>query len=142
MVTKNTSTARDVDAYLSRLPKESRATLEKLRRTVKSTVPEAVEVISYQIPTFKYQGRMLVWYAGFAAHCSFFPGAGPISEHQSELESFQTSKGTIRFTTDHPLPASLIKKLVKTRVRLNEEHQQKREAAKGKAERKGGRQPR
>jgi uncharacterized protein YdhG (YjbR/CyaY superfamily) len=132
MVTKNTSTARDVDAYLSRLPKESRAALEKLRQTVKATVPEAIEVISYQIPTFKYHGRMLVSYAGFSAHCSFFPGIGPIVTHQSELKAFQTSKGTIRFTTDKPLAASLIKKLVKTRVRLNEANQKQREAAKSK----------
>ena len=142
MVTKNTSTARDVDAYLSRLPKESRAALEKLRQTVKSTVPEAVEVISYQIPTFKYHDRMLVSYAGFSAHCSFFPGIGPIIEHQSELESFQTSKGTIRFTTDKPLPPALIKKLVKTRIRLNEANQKRRESAKTKGPSKDSRKRR
>jgi uncharacterized protein YdhG (YjbR/CyaY superfamily) len=132
MVTRNTSASRDVDAYLSRLPKESRVALEKVRQTVKSTVPDAIEVISYQIPTFKYQGRMLVSYAGFSAHCSFFPGTGPIVAHQSELKAFQTSKGTIRFTTDQPLPVSLIKKLVKTRVRLNEASQKRRETAKSK----------
>lgn len=142
MATKNTRTARDVDAYLSRLPKESRAVLEKLRQTVKSTVPEAVEVISYQIPTFKYQGRMLVSYAGFSAHCSFFPGIGPIVAHQDELKSFQTSKGTIRFTTDKPLPASLVKKLVKTRIRLNDANQKKRDAAKSKGPRKDSRKRR
>ena len=75
--TKTTS-ARNVDDYLSRVPEDSRVALEKLRRTIKSMVPDAVEDISYQIPTFKYQGRMLVSYAAFAEHCSFFPGAAPI----------------------------------------------------------------
>ena len=86
-----TTGARDVDDYLSRVPEDSRVALEKLRRTIKSVVPGAVEVISYQIPTFKYQGRMLVSYAAFAEHCSFFPGAAPIEAHRDELKSYQTS---------------------------------------------------
>lgn len=120
--------AKDVMEYLAQVPAESRAVLEKLRQTIKSTVPEAVEVISYQIPTFKYQGRMLVSYAAFQEHCSFFPGAGPIETHRNELKSYKTSKGTIRFPVDRPLPASLVKKLVKTRIRLNEAQLKKREA--------------
>src|SRR5437879_13648724 len=121
MTAKNTGTAaRDVDDYLSRVPEDSLAALEKLRRTIKAIVPGSVEVISYQIPTFKYQGRMLVSYAAFAEHCSFFPGSGPIEAHQNELKSYQTSKGTIRFMPTQPLPASLIKKLVKMRIRLSE----------------------
>ena len=88
--TKTTS-ARNVDDYLSRVPEDSRVALEKLRRTIKSMVPDAVEGISYQIPTFKYQGRMLVSYAAFAEHCSFFPGAAPIEAHRNELKSYQTS---------------------------------------------------
>lgn len=128
------SPAGEVDDYLARLPEESRAALEKLRQTIKSTVPDAIEVISYQIPTFKYQGRMLVSYAGFSKHCSFFPGIGPIVAHQDDLKSFQTSKGTIRFTTDKPLSASLIKKLVKTRIKLNAAHEKKRAEARAKKE--------
>ncbi len=128
MIAKKTKTtvARDVDDYLARLPEDSRMALEKLRRTIRSVVPDSVEVISYQIPTFKYQGRMLVSYAAFSEHCSFFPGAGPIDAHQNELKSYQTSKGTIRFTPSQPLPKSLIKKLVKTRIRLNEAALKKR----------------
>ena len=118
-----TTGARDVDDYLSRVPEDSRAALEKLRPTIKSVVPDAVEVISYQIPAFKYQGRMLVSYAAFAEHCSFFPGAAPIAAHRNELKSYQTSKGTIRFPNDKPLPATLVKKLVKTRIKENESHQ-------------------
>lgn len=124
---KKTSEGSDrVDEYLSRLPKESRLALENLRQTIRSAVPDAVEVISYQIPTFKLEGRMLVSYAGFTKHCSFFPGAGPIDAHQKELKSFVTSKGTIRFTPEQPLPAALVKKLVKTRIKLNEAARKKR----------------
>jgi uncharacterized protein YdhG (YjbR/CyaY superfamily) len=105
---KKTKPAGTVEDYLGTVPKGSRAALKELRQTIKSLVPEAVEVISYQIPTFKLDGRMLVSYAAFAEHCSFFPGAGPIDEHQDELKSYPTSKGTIRFTPDRPLSASLI----------------------------------
>lgn len=114
---------RDVNDYLARLPKASRDALENLRRTIKSIVPEAVEVISYQIPTFKYKGRMLVSYAAFSEHCSFFPGAHPIEVHQARLSSYETSKGTVRFPVNKPLPASLIKKLVKTRIEENDRAQ-------------------
>ena len=133
------STAIDHDDYLGRIPSEFRAALEKLRQTIRSIVPEAVEVISYQIPTFKLNGRMLVSYAAFAEHCSFFPGAGPVDEHQDELKSFQTSKGTIRFTPNKPLSAALIKKLVKTRIRLDEERTRKRTAKKPAARKAAGR---
>jgi len=132
------TSAKDIDAYLASVPKNSRAVLENLRQTIKSIVPEATEGISYQVPTFKYQGRMLVSYAAFSEHCSFFPGAGPIEAHQNELKSYQTSKGTIRFTPSQPLPKSLIKKLVKTRIRLNEAALKKREK-KSDGRQKGGR---
>jgi uncharacterized protein YdhG (YjbR/CyaY superfamily) len=128
-------TPKDVEHYLRRVPTEARTSLEKLRQTIRSVVPEAVEVISYGIPTFKLDGRMLVSYAAFAEHCSLFPGAGPVDEHQDELKSFQTSKGTIRFTQTKPLSGSLVKKLVKTRIRLNKELLKKR-AAKNPARRK------
>jgi uncharacterized protein YdhG (YjbR/CyaY superfamily) len=114
------SSRSEVDDYLADVSPEARATLEKLRQTIKAVVPRAVEVISYQIPTFKLDGRMLVSYAAFKDHCSFFPGAAPIKAHQDELKSYQTSKGTIRFATGKPLPAALVKKLVRTRIKENE----------------------
>ena len=118
-VVKGSSTS-EVDDYLAEVPSEARATLEKLRKTIKAVVPGAVEVISYQIPTFKLDGRMLVSYAAFKDHCSFFPGAAPIKAHEDELKSYKTSKGTIRFPTSKPLPATLVKKLVRTRIKENE----------------------
>ena len=132
MKAKKIPFARNVDEYLSRLPADSRAALEKLRKTIKSIVPNAVEVISYGIPTFKYQDRMLVSYAAFAEHCSFFPGAAPIAAHQSDLKGYQTSKGTIRFPVDKTLPATLVKKLVKTRIAENERNAARRAAARAK----------
>ena len=110
----------EVEDYLADVSPEARATLEKLRQTIKAVAPNAVEVISYQVPTFKLDGRMLVSYAAFKNHCSFFPGAAPIKAHQDELKSYQTSKGTIRFATGKPLPAALVKKLVRTRIKEHE----------------------
>jgi uncharacterized protein YdhG (YjbR/CyaY superfamily) len=114
---KNTK-PQSIDEYLAGVPSESRAALEKLRRTISSIAPEALETISYEIPTFKLNGRMLVSFAAFSNHCSFFPGAGPLEVHRDDLKSFPTSKGTIRFTPDRPLSAALVKKLVKTRIKL------------------------
>lgn len=117
---------QSIDEYLSRVPDESRVALEKLRRTIKSIVPDALETISYEIPTFKLNSRMLVSFAAFSEHCSFFHGAGPIELHQKDLKSFPTSTGTVRFTPDRPLSAALVKKLVKTRIKLDEATQKKR----------------
>ena len=107
---------KSVDEYLARVPEPARSTLRKVRATIRSVVPpEATEAISYGIPAFKHKG-VLVWYAAFAEHCSFFPTAAVIEEFKSELKSYSTSKGTIQFPVDKPLPATLLKKMVKARV--------------------------
>ena len=116
----NSVPARDVDEYLAGVPEEARATLEQLRKTIRAAAPKAVEVISYQMPTFKLDGRMLVSYAAFKNHCSFFPGAAPIKVHAKDLKAYEISNGTIRFPTNKALPASLVKKLVKARIEENE----------------------
>jgi uncharacterized protein YdhG (YjbR/CyaY superfamily) len=110
---------KDVDEYLAGVPKEARATLEKLRKSIRAAAPMASEVISYQMPMYKHNG-MLVGFAAFKEHCSLFPGPAVIKAHKEELKGYYTSKGTIRFTVDKPLPAALVKKLVKTRIRENE----------------------
>jgi uncharacterized protein YdhG (YjbR/CyaY superfamily) len=128
MLKKNTATksaARNVDEYLAGVPKEARATLEKLRKTIKAAAPMASEVISYQMPMYKHHG-MLVGFAAFKDHCSLFPGAAVINAHREELKSYDTSKGTIRFPTGKPLPATLVKKLVKARIKENEARASKR----------------
>jgi uncharacterized protein YdhG (YjbR/CyaY superfamily) len=98
------------------LSNEKRAALEKLRRAIKSAAPKAEECISYQIPAFRLGGRLLVAFGAAANHCAFYPGAFPIETHKDELRAYDTGKGTIRFQADSPLPATLVRKLVKTRI--------------------------
>jgi uncharacterized protein YdhG (YjbR/CyaY superfamily) len=107
---------RTIDEYLAPLSSEKRAALEKLRKAIKSAAPRAQECISYQIPAFRLGGRLLVAFGATANHCAFYPGALPVEAHRDELEAYDTSKGTIRFQTDSPLPATLVRKLVKTRI--------------------------
>jgi uncharacterized protein YdhG (YjbR/CyaY superfamily) len=107
---------RDVDEYFAGVQEPARSTLHKMRQTIRSAVPpEATETISYRIPAFKYNGSLL-WYAAFSDHCSLFPTAAVIAGFKKELKGFTTSKGTIQFPVDKPLPMTLIKKLVKARV--------------------------
>ena len=116
---KKSASAQTVEDYLAALPEEVRVTLEKIRKAIKAAAPRATEVISYQIPMYKHHG-MLVGFAAFKDHCSFFPGAKPIATFKDELKAYKTSKGTIRFPIGKPLPAALVKKLVKERVAENE----------------------
>ena len=111
--------ASDVDTYLESVPKDARATLGKLRKIIRAAAPKAAETISYQMPAYKYHG-LLVAFAAFKDHCSFFPGAASMKALQKELKAYDTSKGTIRFPLDKPLPAALVKKLVKARIKENE----------------------
>src|SRR5437899_307329 len=113
---KGNGAPKNVDEYLAGLPEPARSTLNKIRAAIRSAVPpEATETISYGMPAFKYKG-VLVWFAAFAKHCSLFPTASVIETFKSELKGFVTSKGTIQFPTDKPLPAALVKKMVKARV--------------------------
>jgi len=117
--------AKNVDEYLAAVPKEARAALEKLRRTIKAAAPMATETISYQMPMYKHHG-MVVGFAAFKNHCSLFPGSGVMDAYKKELKDYETSKGTIRFTIDKPLPATLVKKLVRDRIKQNEAHAKKK----------------
>ena len=121
--------ASDIDAYLATVPKDARATLEKIRQTVSAAAPRAVEAIWYQIPTFKLDGRALVGFAAFKNHCSFFPMSMAVMKtYQAELKSYDASKGTIRFPVDKPLRATLVKKMVKARIKENEARAKKKAA--------------
>jgi uncharacterized protein YdhG (YjbR/CyaY superfamily) len=112
--------AKNVDEYLAAVPEEVRPVLEKLRRTIRAAAPKAEEVISYQIPMFKYHGP-LVFFAAFRNHCSFYVVGKPIMEtFSSELKPWDTSGTTIHFSAKKPLPASLVKKIVKARIEENE----------------------
>jgi uncharacterized protein YdhG (YjbR/CyaY superfamily) len=113
---KGNGAPTNFDEYIAGVPEPARSTLNKLRAAIHSAVPrEATETISYRIPAIKYKG-VLVWFAAFSDHCSLFPTAAVIQAFKNELKAFSTSKGTIHFPTDKPLPIALIKKLVKARV--------------------------
>lgn len=121
------SQSGDVDKYLAAVPEGVRATLERLRQTIKAAAPGATEVIWYQMPAVKFEGRPLLAFAAFKNHCSIFPMSYAfIKANEEELKPYYTSKGTIRFTTAKPLPAALVKKLVKTRIKENEARAQAR----------------
>jgi uncharacterized protein YdhG (YjbR/CyaY superfamily) len=112
--------AKNVDEYLAAVPSEVQPVLEKLRKTIRSAAPQAEEVISYQIPTYKYHGP-LVHFAAFRNHCSFFAVSKSIIDRFSnDLEPWDTSGTTIHFSAKNPLPASLVKKIVKARIEENE----------------------
>ena len=114
--------AKTVDEYLANTPEPAQSALKHIRALIQSVVPkETTEVISYGIPAFKHK-RILVWYAAFAEHCSLFPtGSGVLDRFEKELKGYRTSKGTIHFSPEKPLPDSLVKKIVKARVAENKE---------------------
>ena len=113
---KGNSVPKSVDEYLAGVPEPARSTLKKIRAAIRAAAPpEATETISYRMPAFKYKGT-LVWFAAFADHCSLFPTAAVVEAFKTELKGFSTSKGTIHFPTDKPLPTALVKKMVKARV--------------------------
>ncbi len=105
-----------IDEYLAGVPEPARSTLNKIRAAIRSAVPpEATETISYHMPAFKYR-KVLVWFAAFSDHCSFFPTASIVEAFRRELEGFSTSKGTIHFPLNKPLSDALVKKMVRARV--------------------------
>jgi len=113
---KRNTPPKNVDEYLSGVPEPARSTLIEMRAAIRSVVPPAAtETISYRMPAFKTK-EVLVWFAAFSDHCSLFPTAAVIAALKKELKGFSTSKGTVHFPTNKPLPTALIKKLVKARV--------------------------
>ena len=108
-------TAGTIDEYLARLPPDKRAALQWLRRHIRAAAPGAVECISYGIPAFRLGGKLLVHFGAAAKHCAFYPG-GIIERFAEELAGYDTSKGTIRFPPDAPLPAALIRTIVRAQI--------------------------
>jgi uncharacterized protein YdhG (YjbR/CyaY superfamily) len=112
--------SHDVDEYLARVPAHMRAVLQRLRKTIRAVAPQAEEVLSYRIPAFRQNG-MLVYYAAFKDHCSFFVASTVVSRRfAAELKPFATGKGTFRFTPQQPIPAILVRKIVRARIAENE----------------------
>ena len=117
---KNSTGPADVDAYLAALPREARETLQPLRKSIKAAVPEASEVISYGVPTYRLD-RAVVSFGAAKAHCSFYVMSTAVTDaHRDELKDYKLGKGSISFPFGHGLPDALVKKLVKARIVENE----------------------
>lgn len=122
------SKPKTIDEYLGRAKPEQRAVLEKLRQTIRAVAPEVVEGISYGLAGFKLNGRPLVYFGAWEKHCALYPGSvATARKFQDQLKKFETSKGTIRFTPEKPLPTALVKKLVKARIAENSSKPGKRQ---------------
>ena len=109
---------QDIDSYISGFTADKQKKLEELRSLVRAVAPEAQETISYGMPAYKLKG-VLVYFAAHRNHIGLYPGAMAISHFEAELSSFHTSKGTVQFPLDHPLPKALIKKIVLYKVQEN-----------------------
>jgi uncharacterized protein YdhG (YjbR/CyaY superfamily) len=130
-----------IDEILAGVSAEQRAVLQKLRRTIHAAAPGAEECISYGLPAFRLNGRPLVAFGARPNHCAFYPmSSTTVGMYRKELQDFETSKGTIRFTPDKPLPAALVKKLVKARLAENAEQEAQRSPSK-RAKRNQGKTP-
>jgi uncharacterized protein YdhG (YjbR/CyaY superfamily) len=107
---------KTINEYLAPLSTEKRAALQKLRKAIRAAAPAAEECISYDLPAYRVGGRLLVAFGAAAKHCAFYPGSYPIEVCRDELQTYDMSKGTIRFHADRPLPAALVRKLVRARI--------------------------
>ena len=109
-----------VDQYIAAFPADVKKRIQQLRKTIKAAAPKADELISYQMPGYKYFG-MLVYFAAYKNHIGFYPGAGGVLEFYKKLSSFKSAKGSVQFPNDRPIPYEVISKIVKFRVKQNEE---------------------
>ena len=109
-----------VDEYMADFPADVKKRMQQLRKTIKAGAPNADELISYQMPGYKYFG-MLVYFAAYKNHIGFYPGTGGLLEFYKELSSFKSAKGSVQFPHDRPIPYDMISKIVKFRVKQNEE---------------------
>jgi len=111
---------RTIDEYLAGVSADKRAALEKVRKAIRSAAPKAEECISYGLPAFRLNGKLLVAFGAASGHCSFYPMSGAtVAAHRVELAGYDTSPGTVRFAPTAPLPARLVRKLVKARIAEN-----------------------
>jgi uncharacterized protein YdhG (YjbR/CyaY superfamily) len=111
--------SKEVTAHLAKVPEPQRTTLLALRKTILEIIPEAEEVISYGFPGYRLNGKVICGFDAFKNHCSFFPHSSlVIPELEKDLVNYKTSKGALQFAVDKPLPKALVRKLIKTRMRI------------------------
>ena len=114
-------TPGNIDAYCKKFSKDTQQFLAQLRATIMKYAPGVIEQISYGMPAFKLNSKPLVYFAAYKNHIGFYPGASPIKVFKNELKDYKTSKGTIQFSLDKPLPQALVKKIVKYKVKENKD---------------------
>ena len=120
MAANTKSKITTIDEYLASVSANKRKALEKLRKTVKASAPGAEECISYGLAAFRLDGKPLVAFGATDKHCAFYPmSSATVKTYEKELAGFETSKGTIRFQADKPLPVALVRRLIKTRIAEN-----------------------
>ena len=107
-----------VEDYIAALPADARSKVKSLRTVIRQAAPGAEEVISYNMPAFKWNG-MLVWYGAHTEHVGLYPKASAITAFKDELAGYKTSKGAIQFPIKKPIPTALVKKIVKFRIEEN-----------------------
>ncbi|MFI5221091.1 MAG: iron chaperone [Bacteroidia bacterium] len=122
-----------VDNYIADFPKEIKELLEQIRSAIRKAAPDAEEVISYQMPAYKFHG-MIAWFAGHKNHIGFYPGASGIENFKKEISKYKWAKGSVQFPNDKPLPVALVTKIVKFRVKENLDKLQKKSILKKKKE--------
>jgi len=110
---------RTIDEYIKIFPQDVQSILERMRQTIRKAAPEAVEAISYQMPTFKLNGKSLVYFAAYKHHIGFYPVPSGIKAFKKELSQYKTGKGSVQFPIDKPVPHDLVKKIVIFRVKEN-----------------------
>ena len=110
---------KTIDEYIKIFPQDVQSILERMRQTIRKAAPEAVESISYQMPTFKLNGKNLVHFAGYKNHIGFYPVPSGIRAFKKELSQYRTGKGSLQFPIDKPVPYDLVKKIVMFRVKEN-----------------------
>jgi len=115
----STQAPESIDEYIARFPEHTRALLEEIRELVRETAPDAIETISYQMPTFDLNGRHLVHFAGYHRHIGFYPIPTGMEAFKEELSAYKTGKGSVQFPLDQPLPRDLIRRIVEFRAEEN-----------------------
>jgi len=118
--------AKTIDEYIAGFPEATQKSLNKVRSTIRKVVPKAEETISYGIPTFKINGRYVIYFAGYKNHVSVYPAPRENPEFKKELSVYKGGKGTVQFPLDKPLPSDLIRRITKFRVKVNKEEASKR----------------
>ena len=129
---------KTIDAYLGELDADKRKALQALRKTIAKLYPGVEECISYGIPAFRLDGKLLVWFGAGAHHCALYPGA-VVETMKDELAGYETSKGTVRFSPERPLPAALVKKLIDARLARGGVRTKKKTTGRARAAARGGR---